>query len=89
MSYLILAEKHNQILLKNAESRPAREIHAMISERPTYKPTAGSSTGSPAVHLSEAPKRSPRGFKRQPPPKRFKFRPKGQKPRYAPKHHKT
>jgi hypothetical protein len=27
MSHLLLAEKHHQLLLRNAESRPAREIH--------------------------------------------------------------
>ena len=78
MSHLLLAEKHQHILFKNAEVRLAREIHTMLFARPSPKPT----TGSLAVHLSEAPRRSPRGFKCRPLPKQFKFRPKGQKPRY-------
>lgn len=52
---MILAEKHQQILLKNVESRPTREIHATIFSIP------------PDVHLSEVPCHTPRGFKRRPP----------------------
>jgi hypothetical protein len=86
--HLLLAEKHQHILLKNAEARPPREIHTMISAAPLGKPQAGSSTGSHTIHLFEAPRRSPRGFKRRPPPKHFKFQPKDQKPMYVPKNHK-
>ena len=32
MSYLLFAEKHHQILLHNAELRPAREVHNTIEE---------------------------------------------------------
>jgi hypothetical protein len=88
ISHLLLAKKHQHILLKNAEARPPREIHTMISTAPSEKPQARSSTRSPAIHLSEAPRRSLRGFKRRPPPKHFKFRPKAQKLRYVPKNHK-
>jgi hypothetical protein len=88
MSHLLLAEKHQHILLKNAEARPPREIHTMISAGPHGKPQAGFSTGSPAIHLSNAPRQSPRRFKQRPLPKHFKFRPKDQKPRYVPKNHK-
>lgn len=77
MSHLLLAEKHQHILLKNIEARPAREIHAMISTRP------------PAVHISEASHRSPRGFKHRPPSRQFKFKPRDHKPRYVPHNHKT
>lgn len=56
----------------------------MISVGPSIKPHAGSSSGPPVVHLSEAP----RGFKRQPPSMQFKFKPKDQKPRYVPKNYK-
>ena len=63
MSHLLLAKKHQHILLKNVEARPPRKIHTMISTAPPGKLQAGSSTGSPAIHLSEAPRRSPRGFK--------------------------
>jgi len=57
--HLLLAEKHQHILLKNAEARPPRENHTMISAAPLGKPQAGSSTGSHAIHLSEALRRSP------------------------------
>ena len=80
MSHLLLAEKHQAILFKNTESRPAREIHAMI--------VVGPSKGVSAVHLSEAPRRSPRGFQRRPPPQNFKFRSKDQKPMYVPPKYK-
>ena len=88
MSYLILAEKHHHILLKNAEARPAREIHTIISVGPSTKPLAGSSFRPSAVHLSEAPRRLPRRFKRRPPPRQFKFKSKNQKSRYVPRNHK-
>ena len=42
MSYLLLAEKQQQILLKNAEARPAREIH--VTEAPTPPALAPIST---------------------------------------------
>ena len=60
MSYLLLAEKQQQILLKNAEARPAREIH--VTEAPT--PPAPPPAPAPPVreaHSTEAAKRSPRG----------------------------
>jgi hypothetical protein len=34
MSHLLLAEKHHQLLLWNAESRPARDIHTTTAARP-------------------------------------------------------
>lgn len=77
MSHLLLAEKHQQILLKNAEARPAREIHATIS------------TGAPAVHLSEAPKRSPRGFQRRSNTRQFKPKHRDKKLRYDKSKHKN
>lgn len=39
MSYLLLAEKQQQLLLKNAEARPAREAH--IAEASRRKPQGG------------------------------------------------
>ena len=81
MSYHLLAEKYQIMLFKNIESRPVREIHIMIATR--------SSNGVPAVHLSEAPRQSPRGFKRRPPSRQFKFKPKDQKSRYVPPKHKA
>ena len=62
MSYLLLAEKQQQILLKNAESRPAREVHA--TEAPVLPPPAPDTTPAiitPEVHNTEAAKRHPRG----------------------------
>ena len=77
MSHLLLAETHGNILLKHNESKPAREIHASIS------------SGPHEVNLSEAPRRSPRGFQRRFPPKNSKFKPKDHKPRYVNPKHKT
>ena len=74
MSALFLAETQQQIVLKNSESKPAREIHATIASETLE------------VNLSEAPKRLPRGFKRRPPPRHPRFKSKDHKPRYDPKH---
>ena len=48
MAYLLLAEKHHQLLLHNAETRPAREIHTTIAEleEEREQPTGGH--GAPA-----------------------------------------
>ena len=81
MSHLLLTEKHQAMLLKNAESRPTREIHTVIA--------AGLSNEVPIVYLSEAPRRSPRGFKRWSPYRPFKFKPRDKKPRYVPPKHKA
>ncbi len=62
MSYLLLAEKQQQILLKNAEARPAREIH--VTEVPTPPAPPPAPAPAPPVreaHSTEAAKRSPRG----------------------------
>ena len=67
MSHLLLAEKYEAMLLKNTESRPTREIHAMI--------VAGLSKRTLTVHFLEAPRQLPRGFQRRPPPRTFKFKP--------------
>ena len=75
MLHLLLAEKHQQILLKNAESRPARKIYVIISSL------------SHTAHLFEAVRHSPQGFKRRPPFKQSKFMPRDQKPRYVPWKH--
>ena len=55
MSHLLLAEKHQQLLLKNAESRPAREVHTT-----TTQPATGVEIKVEA-HAAEASRRPPRG----------------------------
>ena len=40
MSHLLLAEKHHQLLLRNADSRPVREIHNTTAV-PVYYPRNG------------------------------------------------
>lgn len=72
MLHLLLAEKHQQILLKNAESRAARKIYVIISSL------------SHTAHLFEAVRHSPQGFKRRPPFKQSKFMPRDQKPQVCP-----
>ena len=59
MSHLLLAEKHEQCLLKNAESRPAREVHTT-----TTQPAAATEIKVEA-HAAEASRRPPRGSYRK------------------------
>lgn len=59
MSHLLLVEKHQQLLLKNVESRPAREVHATIPDTREFHAT--SSTLSEA-HEAKALRRPPKGF---------------------------
>lgn len=47
MSHLLLVEKHQQLLIRNVEARPIREIH----------------TAAPGIHVSEMPKRPSHNFK--------------------------
>ena len=78
MAHLLLAEKHQQLLLKNAESRPAREVHVTIPVTRELPVTA------PEAHATEAPRRPPKGFT-----KRFASKPKRYVPRSTsqqPKH---
>jgi hypothetical protein len=55
MSSLLLAEKQQLILLKNAEVRPAREIHASTRE----SPASSSTPATPASTSSAAPPATP------------------------------
>lgn len=50
----MFAEKHRQLLLKNAESRPVREIHAT------------STVLTPERHVAETSRRPPRGYSKRP-----------------------
>ena len=59
MSHLLLAEKHEQLLLKNAESRPVREVHTT-----TTQPVVATETKVEA-HAAEASRRPPRGSYRK------------------------
>lgn len=61
MSHLLLAEKFQQILFNYTESRHAREIHTTV-----FSPLR-------AAHLSEAPRRSPRGLNHRPHFKQSRF----------------
>ena len=67
MSYLLLAEKQQQLLLKNAESRPAKEIHNSEVQNPlkttSSAPTPHPKPGNPSreSHISDAPRRKPKG----------------------------
>ena len=56
MSHLLLAKKHQQLLLKNAESRPAREVHTTDAA----VPAVGVET-----YAVEASRRPSRGFYRK------------------------
>jgi hypothetical protein len=64
MSHLLLAEKHQQLLLQNAESRPAREVHTT-----TTQPAAQMDVKVEA-HVAEASRRPPRGSFRKSYPSR-------------------
>lgn len=68
MSYLFVAERQQQMLLKNAESRPAREVHVTESSPsvppksgsvPTPTPTPPAPAITPEVNSTEAAKRNP------------------------------
>jgi hypothetical protein len=55
MSHLLLVEKHQQLLLKNVESRHAREVHTT-----TTQPAAATEIKIEA-HAAEASRRPPKG----------------------------
>ena len=59
MSHLLLVEKHQQLLLRNAESRPAREVHAT---EPIMREVHATSATQTEAHATQAPKRPPKGF---------------------------
>ena len=68
MSYLLLAEKQQQLLLKNAESRPAKEIHNNKVHNPrmttSLAPTSHLKPDNPSreSHISDVPRRKPKGY---------------------------
>jgi hypothetical protein len=80
MSHHLLAEKHQQLLLKNAESRPAREAHAT---EPIMREVHATSTSQTEAHATQAPKRPPKGFTKRftPKPPRYVARGTPQKPK--------
>ena len=65
MAYLLMAEKNQQLLLRNAESRPAREVHTT-----TTQPAAVAPVPEVVVeaHVAQASRRPPRGSHRKPYP---------------------
>ena len=64
MSHLLLAEKHQQLLLKNAESRPIREVHHTTQVSREFHVTDASPL--PEAHVAEASRRPPRGYTKRP-----------------------
>ena len=67
MSYLLLAEKQQQLLLKNAESRPAKEVHTSEVMNHTRISSSAPSASqkqpnhSRGSHTPDAPKRRQKG----------------------------
>ena len=74
MSHLLLAKKHQQILFKNAESRPIREVHATTA------------TPKPEVYATEALRRPPRGYTKRPHDKPKRYVPQGMPHKPKPHH---
>jgi hypothetical protein len=88
MSYLLLAEKQQQLLLKNAEARPAKEVHATEVAKPARTSRHAQPPPPRPAHreqqprISEAPRRKMRGdwkpkyqWNRTPPTPRYTERP--------------
>ena len=59
MLHLLLAVKHEQMLLKNVESRPIREVYTIIPDTREFHAT---SSTLPEAHVAEAPRRPSKGF---------------------------
>ena len=80
MSHLLLAEKHQQLFQKNAESRPAREVHAT---EPIMREAQATSATQTEAHATQAPKRPPKGFTKKFTPKHTRYMARGtpQKPK--------
>ena len=55
MSIFLLAEKHQQLLLKNAKSYPTREVHATILALPGFWTNVIVATGCISLRLSTKP----------------------------------
>lgn len=91
MSHLLITENHQQLLLKDAEFKPAREVHVIVVAGlvgPAYAAAEGDAI---EVHATEASKRSRRGSLCKSPPKSSKYVARGMphKPKsYPPKHSK-
>ena len=69
MSHLLLVEKHQQLLLKNAEST-AREVHVTIRVAREFHAT---SSNLAEAHATEAPRRPPKGFTKRFTPKSTRY----------------
>ena len=61
MSQLLLAEKHEQLLLKISESRPVREVHTTTTQPTASAAAAPTSEIKIEAHAAEASRRPPRG----------------------------
>ena len=67
MFYLLLAKKHQQLLLKNAESRPAREVRStttVVNSVPAG-PVESAQLAVAEVHTAQASRRPPKGSYRK------------------------
>ena len=80
MSHLLLAEKHQQLLLKNAESRPIREVHSIQVPREFH---ATSAINLSKAHVAKASRRPSRGYTKRPTskPQRYVARGTSHKPK--------
>lgn len=70
MSHLLLAEKHQQLLLKKADSRSARKVHVTI---PVAREFHATSSNLHEAQAAKAPKRPPKGFTKRFTPKSTKY----------------
>ena len=57
MAHLLLAEKHHQLLLRNAESRPAREVHTTIAIEDAEPKEPNGASGATAPVAGAGPQR--------------------------------
>ena len=65
MSHNLLAEKHQQLLLKNAESRPARKVHSIVVDQVVPAGPVGHADTALEAHATEAFRRLPKGSYRK------------------------
>ena len=65
MAYLLMAEKNQQLLLRNAEPRPVREVHTTTTQPVVVAPVPEMVV---EAHVAQASRRPPRGSHRKPYP---------------------
>jgi hypothetical protein len=84
MSHLLLAEKHQQLLLKNAEIRPIKEVHSTVHVPREFHATTATPTSE--VYAAEASRRPPRGYTKHPHGKPQRYVPRGTPHKPKPPH---